>query len=279
MHDTHDDELCTGLFDPETKGRPHKVAYQHANRRRTSSPVLSGGIAGTPLERLLKISLNADKTPKFKDFQNKGKVCVPSPYLGILAGANNLLIVDLDHGDGRNGNKEWIRMTGSRKVDTFAVATPHGAHLYFLDPQIEGLPSTANLCGHMGLDTRVGNSYAAFFYPIYRPLNLKPIGPPPAQFVEAIGNELADRDTKLKARETAAGGTQKHSLMGLLHAIYNAPQGQRNATLFWAASRVAEMPARRHGSALRQIERAAEDIGLHHTEVAKTVASAMGGAR
>ncbi|HQT65749.1 MAG TPA: hypothetical protein PLO16_14695 [Acidocella sp.] len=67
-------------------------------------------------------------------------------------------------------------------------------------------------------------------------------------------------------------------LAGLVRAVANAPQGQRNAVLFWAASRAAEVIAqgqlsKPHAEAV--LITAATMAGLENTEAARTIASAL----
>lgn len=249
------------------------------NNKTRSSPRLPEGVADTPLETMPKIELNGKK-PVEKDWPNKGQLNVDFKNVGYKP--CGYVVFDTDGPEGREAFARLLNeLELPTRITTFATATPNnGLHIFYLDPEI-GFRNSVNVCGLQRVDIRVapGGFVRDYPSPGYRIVNRRPSEPMPDKLVEYFRDKFAERDAKLEARKTAAGGTQKHSLSGLLYTIHNARQGERNATLFWAASRVAEMPARRHGSALRQLEHAAADIGLHHTEIDKTIASAMGGAR
>ncbi|MGG5753251.1 bifunctional DNA primase/polymerase [Zafaria sp. Z1313] len=251
----------------------------HMHYADASSPTTT---AGTPLADVPQIPLTSRGTPTEAGWPNKGRLHIDSIHVGYLA--DGLAVLDVDNKNGKRGSRELkaiFRSLGLQpKISTFATATPSGGnHIFWQDPRI-GLTNTVDAFGHVGLDFRVGrNGYVRDFpSPGYRILNKRPIEPMPGKLIDYFGNKIAERRARLAARSTGLGGVVRHTINGLEYAVYNAPIGQRNATLFWAASRVAEMPAARHRSALRAMRRAAFDIGLGHDEVEKTIASAFGGA-
>jgi hypothetical protein len=85
-------------------------------------------------------------------------------------------------------------------------------------------------------------------------------------------------DNVVPIRPTSSQGEPSRRLLGLLRTVNTAPGGQRNATLFWAASRAGEMVAAgeldaAHATAtLRKVGLA---VGLTPAEIDGTVRSGL----
>jgi RepB DNA-primase from phage plasmid len=74
------------------------------------------------------------------------------------------------------------------------------------------------------------------------------------------------------------GGGGSAVIDGLLRKVADAPIGTRNASLFWAASRVVEHVLRGEfveAPALNQLRRAAMEAGLDEQEIEQTIGSAL----
>lgn len=245
------------------------------------TPTPTRGVAEQTLRGLRKIPLTPKSTPFAKRYaENATRGDVESAHVGYLAGANGIVIVDLDRKNGQDGVRLFAHIMQSaglsRKITTLATGTRHGGyHVFYKEPDLR-LPNTANVFGLSGVDIRSGKGYVRDYpSPGYRLANNLPIAAMPEPLVQFFADKLTEREAESKRRVEAQGGTARHSLQGLLSTVYNARTGQRNHTLFWAASRVAEMPVGRHRTALRQLERAAAEIGLPQVEVENTIASAM----
>ena len=103
---------------------------------------------------------------------------------GVIAGASNLIIIDLDNED---AIRAWATRFG---VPTTRIAnTPRGRHLYYQnDPSLNLGPSTSIM---PGVDVRAGESYAitppsTTSGGTYSWANQNPIEPLPTQLVEVL---------------------------------------------------------------------------------------------
>jgi hypothetical protein len=75
---------------------------------------------------------------------------------------------------------------------------------------------------------------------------------------------------------SAPSGSPEARLGGLCRTVAAATEGTRNSTLFWAASRLAEMAGElRMNAALQALVHAAAESGLDGREIARTIDSAL----
>ncbi|MDJ0315071.1 bifunctional DNA primase/polymerase [Arthrobacter sp. H35-D1] len=193
----------------------------------------------------------------------------------VDCGRNDLVVIDCDS---RKAWKTfvglWIENEGTSRIKTPVVKTPRGKHVYF--NAIDGHPvkNTVSKLGQ-GIDTRAAGGYViAPPTPGYEYL-LK------ASVLELplwLANMLTPADSPLR-RTDAAGGQAKHSINGLMQTLANAPEGQRNANLYWCLQRVSEMPQKMHHRLINQLSREASYIGLGDWEISNTVSSVFGGHR
>ncbi len=192
--------------------------------------------------------------------------------IGIRTGeASNLAVLDIDR---QHNGLEWWQANRHRLPATRTHRTRSGGlHLLFKDKP--GLRcSTARIAP--GIDVKAEGG-AVIYWPatglevlLDAPLAAWPgwLMPPP-------------KPTPAPSYEFARPRSAAHieaQLAGLVRTIATAPQGQRNAVLFWAASRAAEITAqgqlsRPHAEAV--LIEAASHAGLDHIEAARTIASAL----
>jgi hypothetical protein len=78
--------------------------------------------------------------------------------------------------------------------------------------------------------------------------------------------------------QTPSGTRDAARVAGLLRALERAPEGQRNAVLYWAGCRLAEMVEEGAPASWAEVlHRAGVAIGLAPAEVRDTLASALSG--
>jgi hypothetical protein len=220
----------------------------------------------------------------------------PSPRhnIGIACGPSRLVVLDLDAhgelpedwkelhgvGDGRDVLAQICEWAGMPWPATYTVATPScGWHLYFAAPDEAEIRNSASLIGPQ-VDVRAAGGYVVGPGSVvggreYVVIDDREPEPLPAW----IARLLAPR-TEQAAERPERRGTPGGRLAGLLRAVERARPGTRNETLFWAASRAAEMIA--EGSlttddASGQLAAAAGAVGLPEAEALRTIASALRG--
>jgi hypothetical protein len=218
--------------------------------------------------------------------------------VGLACGPSSLVVLDLDaHGElpaewgelpGVNDGKDVLAQicdwAGMDWPATHTVATPSaGWHLYFAAPGNSGIRNSASLIGPQ-IDVRAAGGYVVgagstvggrAYDTLY--------DDEPAALPAWIARLLEPRTEKASAvgRFTPSGQPGKR-LDGLLRAVAAAKPGTRNGTLFWAASRAAEMTAAGQADAREaaaQLLAAAAAAGLAEPESMRTITSAMKGTR
>jgi hypothetical protein len=192
--------------------------------------------------------------------------------VGIATGeASNLAVLDIDR---QHNGQEWWQGNRHRLPATRAHRTRSGGlHLFFR--HMPGLRCTVSRIAP-GVDVKAEGG-AVIYWPAAglpvlsdAPLAAWPtwLAPPPkpapARSYEPAGSRPA---THIEA-----------ALGGLVRTIAGAPPGERNARLFWAACRAAELVAngelsKPHGEAV--LIEAAGRAGLDHLESSRTIASAF----
>jgi hypothetical protein len=208
----------------------------------------------------------------------------PRHNIGIACGPSGLVVIDLDtHGslpedwqlpgiiDGRDVLAQLCDWAGQPWPSTYMVSTPSGGwHLYFRAPDGEKIRNSAGKLGPLidvrgwgGLAVGAGSVVGGKPYEVLD-------GQPPAPLPGWISRMLAS--PVIPKRQLAETSTGAARLSGLVRTVETAPQGQRNDTLFWAASRaVAE------GADPADLLPAALAAGLPEAEARKTIRSAAGG--
>jgi hypothetical protein len=215
--------------------------------------------------------------------------------VGIACGPSGLVAVDLDtHGelsadwqlpgvhDGKDVFAQICEWAGMEWPTTHTVTTPSGGwHLYFRAPEGAEIRNSASLIGPM-VDVRGRGGYVVGECSViggqaYEALDDDAPAPMPQWIVR-----LLVPSSRIVPARTASSGTTGKRLEGLLRTVEQAKPGTRNETLFWAASRAAEMTA--EGSitpadATAHLAAAAAAAGLTEHEALRTIQSALKGTR
>jgi len=206
----------------------------------------------------------------------------PRANLAVITGrVSGVVVVDVDL---RHGGDRALAELESRHGDlpwSAVVETPGGGwHVYLRHPGGR-VPNSAGRIG-LGVDVR-GDGGLALLPPsrrhgaAYRWALGGPATVPPA-WLELL------RPTPRPRRPPPGpplghGGQQEARLAGLLRVLQRAPEGRRNATLYWAGRRLAEMLDQGAPDHWREVlEQAGLAAGLEPAEVRATLASALDGA-
>ncbi|NNH73791.1 bifunctional DNA primase/polymerase [Nocardia uniformis] len=163
--------------------------------------------------------------------------------IGIATGPSDLHVLDLDTRHDRDGVDTLYQLAASvaarASLITFAVATPHGRHLYYGVPAGMRLPNTASRIG-AGIDSRGHGGYVVapgsrIGPDSYRIVSARPpvmlpdwlvelLAPPPLSPPSLVSNPPYSLDAYLNAIVAAE-----------THKVRTAELGVRNITLFRAS--------------------------------------------
>jgi hypothetical protein len=242
-----------------------------------------------------------DKRPAVRDWERRACAdpervarCWPAgANVGIACGPSRLVVIDLDcHQelpedwrqipglrDGRDVFAQLCEWAAQPWPSTHMVKTPSGGwHLYFTAPDHVEVRNTAGAIGP-GIDTRgrggyvVGSGSAAQLrYECFDDMDPVPL---PGWLTRLLTRPEARSDPIRDATPANPG----RRLAGILRAVAEAPEGERNMTLYWAACRCAELAARGADRAelAAQLEAVGAAAGLPVGEARRTIASGMGG--
>ncbi|PZS03782.1 MAG: hypothetical protein DLM56_08220 [Pseudonocardiales bacterium] len=182
--------------------------------------------------------------------------------VGIATGAG-LAVVDID---GAAGLDNWRRLLAEHDgagAGTLMVATPgNGFHAYYADPD-GAVPCTASRLASY-VDTRGAGGYVVCppstvdgrRYRWLRPRGEFAVLPPvPPWIIAALARPVLHRPTM-----PGRAGNPRASLHGLVRTVLDAPAGQRNAILNWAAYNAASLIS--GGVDRVQVEMALHSAGL-----------------
>jgi hypothetical protein len=220
--------------------------------------------------------------------------------IAIACGPSGLVVVDLDMpkpgkelpedwqlpgiNDGKYVFAQICEWAGMDWPSTYTVATPSGGwHLYFTVPAGSEIRNSASMIGPQ-VDIRAAGGYVIAAGSVvggkaYEVLYDDEPAPLPAwiaRLVEPRGEATSS------GVQFALSGQPGKRLDGLLRTVSAAKPGTRNDTLFWAASRIAEMTAAGDADArdaAQQLLAAAVSAGLSEQEAMRTIASATKGTR
>jgi Bifunctional DNA primase/polymerase, N-terminal len=201
----------------------------------------------------------------------------PGPLIGVATGpASGLDVVDLDvkHDPAR----AWWQTYGERMPQTRRQRTRSGGvHFYLLDaPNIGCSVGRGDL---LGVDIRGNGGYIIHWFSAGLPcLDHSPPAPWPAWLSQAV---LPPPPKPIRARVNTPARNVGAAIAGILRTVSSAPEGQRNATLNWAAYRMGERVITGQigrGEAETLLAGAAASAGLPKMEADRTIASGFKGA-
>ena len=185
------------------------------------------------------IPINEDKKPKckWKDDSNyiySNNLANNLNHLGfglITGEASNIMVVDLDNKNGKEGSKEFQNLLDELElqVSTLKVKTPNnGYHLYF--KYREGLKNTSDILD--GIDIRTQGGYIIAPYSrikdgVYEIVELNEI----QEMDDKLFNKLKDLCNKGK-NKASQGTNNTNSTETLTIDFTKVKEGSRNETLF-----------------------------------------------
>ena len=217
--------------------------------------------------------------------------------VGIACGPSGLVVVDCDNHGGTpprewdrpgitNGLDVfadlWARHTRAPLFDTMTVETPSGGlHFYHRAPLGSRIRNSAGKLGWQ-VDVRAAGGYVCApgttlpngaYKPVGRPENIAPL----PQWLRALLEPQKPTPTATQRRAPQAipelRSQVERRVRGLIRTVAEAPEGQRNSTLNWAAWQLAQdgLLAQEYAHALIN---AAETAGLPQAEAIRTIRSA-----
>lgn len=206
----------------------------------------------------------------------------PEANIGMPTGAaSGLVVVDVDVHGPVNGYDVLARAQRAGLVsgpEVVARSPSGGLHLYF--PASQGTQQRSWQAGRAGVDFRGDGGYI-IIPPSHRTANgadalyrVEAINPEPAMGVDA--QRLRDfLDPKPPPRPRPAGDSMNPGETAARLAGWAArmPEGQRNASVFWAACKMAENGID-HTTAAQSLIEATEQPDFGAGEISRTVANA-----
>lgn len=220
--------------------------------------------------------VKADKSPRLKEWQklasNDPAVIAdlwrrfPDPLVGIATGhASGVWVLDIDvkHQEAI----DWWHDNHPRLLPTLVYRTRSGGlHCYYRDGGAQG-----NSAGRpvKGIDVRgTGGYVVSWFCAGYECLEHSEVAPWPDWLARRLAQQPAAARGPYRRPDTSSNW-----LRGVLDTLEGAPEGERNALLFWCACRLVE-----RGLKQQEVERlllpAAVERGLSDLEARRTIASA-----
>lgn len=192
----------------------------------------------------------------------------PGPLIGVPTGQRNGFdVLDIDP-----AGLAWLGHIAPQIPPTLTVETRRrGRHLFF---QHAGLRCTAGKLG-TGIDTRGQGGYVVWWAAAGGTVLCDaPVVVWPAWLLDKLRRGAAPPIDPITGSNVTP--TRRH-VEGVVRFIAAAPEGERNAALFWGASRFAEMigPAFPAFTAARLLIEAAAHTGLPSEEAERTVRSAF----
>jgi Bifunctional DNA primase/polymerase, N-terminal len=193
-----------------------------------------------------------------------------------------LCVVDVDPRNG--GDPTWEQLCRRRLVYTLMTLSGRGdggRHYWFRKPDgpiRSSLGAGVDVKKHGGFVILPPSVHAATLDPYRWANEATPIATPPGWLAELLRPPRAVRHPEPSKPTTPAGPWNPG---GILHAMVNAAEGQRNTTLYWAACRIIDdarngkATGAQMAEALDMLADAAIDRGLDRREVAGTITSAQ----
>jgi hypothetical protein len=201
--------------------------------------------------------------------------------IGIDMGRSGLFAVDEDR---PGAFAEYAASLGEAIPCTFTVATSKGRHYYFRQPA-DCLGNGRGALKGLGIDIRgaggfvLGPGSIHQTGVIYAPDDSSvPVAAAPDWLVAALRTPPRPEPSPNPATPQGEGLLYAR-LRGIVAAVVDAKQGERNNTLYWASCRLAELVSDgqiEQATAEDMLARAGEAAGLGSTEVEATVASGLG---
>lgn len=219
----------------------------------------------------------------------------PIAVMGIPCAINNVLVIDADRHDKGDGVANLLALFARYEFDWRSVptvATPNdGYHFYFNRPTGMG-HTKASLCEAVDVrdnayviapDCQMGDgrwyrlvegSLTQFAEAIAARL----LPDPPEWMIPMLVHPSAPKRGNTTRSVAVDDESLKNQIRGLLTAVLQAEEGNRNSLLFWAACRLAEMIGAdlvSYELAEALLERAGDELGLSAREIRSTIMSGL----
>lgn len=210
---------------------------------------------------------------------------------GIACGRapHHLIGLDLDRKNGVDGVWELRKLAARHGIAvprTVVIKTPSGGfHAWWTGPAGVKVPNRA---GHLapGVDVRGSGGYLVGpgsrsvrgLYTVASSHDEVTVQPIPEKLLPLMVQPKEPRPTGI-VRQPLGPNSGGRSLVGLVRLVLDAPEGQRNTRLYWAACKAFEHATAGRldaDAAERALIRAAVEAGLPEPEAVRTVASARG---
>jgi hypothetical protein len=202
----------------------------------------------------------------------------PDALIGVPTGEKfDVLDLDFQHPEAQ----QWYHET-DLPITRKHVTRSGGRHLFF-KPHLHFKNSASKIC--RGVDTRGLGGYIIWWPACgYEVLHGGALAEVPDWLVEALAPpaRVVGFTEFARTRFTKAVGRLSARLKGVLNAVAQAREGERNALLFWGASRIRDMIANREitpsdgAGAFSALKIIGQKIGLSACETARTIQSAAG---
>lgn len=197
----------------------------------------------------------------------------PGLFMAVLTGSvTGIVMIDADGARGI-GNLQRLERKHGRLPATWIERTPRGGlhYWYAIPPGITIRNSASKIA--QWVDVRgeggFGNCWPSPGYVLIR----RWFGPLP--YLPGPWADMLQAPRTVNRAQTGAEGTgARHNLGGIVQTLAGAQDGTRNATLFWCAARIFELPQKKQRNALRMIRQEALYLGLPEDEVERTIANA-----
>lgn len=201
--------------------------------------------------------------------------------LGVACGPSGLLVVDEDR---PGAFTAYATEHGHQVPDTFMVKTGKGAHFYFRQPGDSPIGNTRGALAGRSIDIRGRGGFVVAAGSLhetgalYEPVDsAAPILPMPDWLVSAVRAPAPRPTVAPVPRPRVSGGRPFRVLTGLVQVVLDAPSGERNTRLYWAARRVYEHAAcgvLDPDAGRGALVDAARHVGLPEAEAQRTIDSA-----
>jgi hypothetical protein len=206
----------------------------------------------------------------------------PDAQIGVPTGAaSRMIVLDLDRKNGQDGIRTFDALcAGLQAPDGPVVRTPSGGlHIYMLAPGERYIPCSVSRLGP-GIDVRGDGGYVIVPPSLgYSFLQRAPLMLPPQWLLDLMTSPpVAKPEAKVRPLPRYAGGRFERRLPKLLLTVARAPEGRRNATLFWTACRLGEAVSAgklSEASVLILAEEAGIMAGLPQNEARRTARSGV----
>jgi hypothetical protein len=199
----------------------------------------------------------------------------PRANIGVHCGPSGLLVIDIDRACSYD---DMLDLLPRGMDDTFTVRTASGKwHLYFSVEDSGGFTNRVGIHG-LPVDIRVNNGYVLGPGSVVNGRGYEIIYDDPVAPLSSRLAEWVKPPPRKKVRRRKWGMTSRKVKLGILQVVLDAPDGELNTRLHWAACRAGEMIGRGEwdqADAEARLEMAATEANLEPWRIGPTIASGI----